>query len=123
MLQLIFMFLGIVYLFKLIGLGNASTKMVLPPEALADWRHQRSHQYVWGIIAGWGSFVVSFVVAKATMDPDGYYTQSDALAAAIPSLLIGIAILVVGIVFSMGAGRKAKAIEQQNAVSPFGTPS
>jgi len=121
MVQIVFMVLGIVYLFKLIGLGKAATTLGLPPEILAEWRHERTRQYVWGIVAGWGSFVVSLIVASATIDPAGYYTQSEVLAAEMPSLLAGLAVLIVGIVLSVRAGGKAKAIERQNAVSRLGT--
>jgi len=72
---------------------------------------------VWGIVAGWGSFVVSYIVFKATLDPNGYYSESDLLKAETPGLSVEFAILVIGLVFSAMAWRKAKAIEAQ-AIDP-----
>jgi len=117
MLVLALMVLGVVYLFKLIGLNGASANLALPSDAVAQWKHERTRQYVWGIVAGWGSFVVSYMIFKATLDPNGYYNQSDLLADEVPGLLIGLAILIIGLVLSVMAGKKAKAIEAQ-AIDP-----
>jgi len=117
MLQLALMVLGVVYLFKLIGLNGASANLALPSDAVAQWKHERTRQYVWGIVAGWGSFVVSYMIFKATLDPNGYYNQSDLLADEVPGLLIGLAILIIGLVLSVMAGKKAKVIEAQ-AIDP-----
>jgi hypothetical protein len=123
MLQVAFMVLGIVYVFKLIGLAKAGVQLGLPPEALAAWRHYRFRQYVWGIVAGWGSAVVGVIVLVATIKPGTYYTESEALAAQVPSLLAGIAVLIVGIVFSSRARGRARGIETQSAASTVWAPS
>jgi len=123
MLQLALMVLGVVYLFKLIGLNGASANLALPSDAVAQWKHERTRQYVWGIVAGWGSFVVSYMIFKATLDPNGYYNQSDLLADEVPGLLIGLAILIIGLVLSVMAGKKAKAIEAQAIDPNTGMPS
>jgi hypothetical protein len=117
MLQLALMVLGVVYVFKLIGLNGASANLALPSDAVAQWKRERTRQYVWGIVAGWGSFAISYIVFTATLDPNGYATESDLLAAETPGLLVGFAILVIGIVLSVMAGKKAKAIEKE-AIDP-----
>ena len=122
MLQIVVMILGIVYVFKLAGLNKAAANLALSPEALAEWKDSRTRQYVWGIVAGWGSFVLSYIVLKATLDPNGYYNESDLLAAEVPGLLVGLTVLIVGLVFSVRAGTRAKNIEQQVIDAPPGYP-
>jgi hypothetical protein len=111
MLQLVVMGIGVFYVFKLLTLAGASAKLGLPPDQLITWRALRQRQYGWGIAAGWGSFVVGLVVASATTGNRVYYSQSSALQAQIPTIVITAIVLVGGIVLSARAGRKATAIQ------------
>lgn len=123
MLQIIFMVLGIVYAVRLIGLSKAGTNLGLAPERLVEWRNLRRRQYIDGIVAGWGSLVATIVVAKLTIDPAGYTTQKEVDAANLPPLLVGIAVLIIGMVGSIRADRRAKAIEKFKVASSLDTPS
>jgi hypothetical protein len=122
MLQIIMLVVGVWYVYKLLTMGSAASKLRLPPEALAEWQAQRKRQYLWGIVAGWGSLVAAVITASATINPNGYYSTSDALNAEIPELVVGLIILFGGIFFSIRADRRAKTIERGAASSGYGMP-
>jgi hypothetical protein len=113
---------GVWYVYKLLTMGSAASKLPLPPEVLAEWRAQRKRQYLWGIAAGWGSLVAIIITASATINPNGYYTASDALNAEIPEFAVGLIVLFGGILLSIRADRRAKSIEREAANSGYGMP-
>jgi hypothetical protein len=122
MVQIFMLVVGVWYVYKLLTMGSAASKLQLPPEVLAQWRAQRKRQYLWGIAAGWGSLVATVITASATINPNGYYTASDALNAEIPVVAVGLIILFGGIVLSIRADRRAKSIERGAANSGYGMP-
>ena len=64
MIQLIFMVIGVVYLFKLIGMNSKTgAELGLDSETLVQWQGHRRRKYGWMIAAGWGSFVVGIAAA------------------------------------------------------------
>lgn len=121
MLQIVYMVLGIVYLARWVGLNRACSEMAgrgFDSSAVAEWRTLRVRQYAWGLVAGWGSFIIYFIVAKATLDPDGYYTYDEALSASMPAILTSLVVLIAGIVISVKAGHRASAMERKSPVAP-----
>jgi hypothetical protein len=107
MIQIIFMVIGVVYLFRLIGMNSQTgSQFGLDAETLAQWQAHRRKQYAWMIAAGWGSFVVSLLVgamAGAAFE--------DRTAAQIGALVVGLITMFGCYAVSAGAGSKAKEIE------------
>ena len=122
MLQIIMLVVGVYYLYRLATLSNLGLEFGFPPEILAQWRAHKKHQYVWGIVAGWGSLVASlialFAVQAATRKcyTSYYYNfcdDGDADTAFVWMVVVTAIVLIGGIVLSIMAGNKAKALEQQ----------
>ncbi len=64
MIQIILMIIGLVYFVKLLTLGSQSAaKLGWDATAFEEWKQLKRHECNWMIAAGWGSFVLSLVVA------------------------------------------------------------
>jgi len=119
MIQLIFMVVGVVYLFKLIALnGKTGSNLGLDAETLAKWQGHRRKQYIWMIAAGWGSFVmmlVAGVVVGAMMAAGGNVTEGGAFGAQIGVTVVGLIVMGSCYSVSSGAAKKAKELEAGKA--------
>jgi hypothetical protein len=115
MIQLIFMVIGIVYLFKLIGLNKRSgSHLGLDAESLAKWQEYRRKQYKWMIGAGWGSFGVSILITAiihAMTESGSRITQEGAVGAQIAIVVLTLIVMIGCYSVSAKAGREAKALE------------
>jgi hypothetical protein len=116
MLQLIMLVVGVYYLIKLLTLGSEGQKFGMPPEVLFQWRAQKQRQYIWGIVAGWGSLVVGFAFILV-MDPcyTGRCTTAEATNALLVVLGLTAVVLIGGIVLSMRARSKATQLQTRPA--------
>jgi uncharacterized membrane protein len=129
MIQIIMLVVGVFYAYRLLNLGAAGMKFGMHPEALVQWRAYKKRQYVWGIAAGWGSLVLGlgalFIVTAATrqcVNALGYnYCASNSSAANVWMILVTFAVLIVGIILSVMANNKAKALER-TGMNPNGAP-
>jgi hypothetical protein len=126
MIQIIMLGVGIYYLYQLTQLGRAGFNLGLSPDLLYQWRAQRRQQYLWGIVAGWGSLIGSIValVAVMAMTQRCYYgyCASDDDAAAVWMIVVTLVLLVGGIVLSLVARNKAIAIERLGRPYGYGAP-
>ena len=125
-LELPLLALGIFYIYKFTTLGADGLKLGMPPDALQTWSAQKRMQYIWGIVAVFGSFAVSFISyflwAATLRTCYGYYDTCDAGGNAV-ILLLGVflaPLVVLGVCLALSwmASGKAKAIQVQS--SPFG---
>ena len=126
MVQIVMLVVGVVYLFKWYNLGSAAQKLALPPQALAEWRSQRKKQYIWGIVAGWGSLVLGLIALFGVLATTkhcydfGFSTgaicdNGDSDSANGAMIIVTLIVLIGGIILSVMAGNKAKAIEQSGS--------
>jgi len=117
MIQIIFMVLGVVYLFRLIGMNKQTgSHLGLDEAALAAWQSHRRKQYIWMIAAGWGSLAVSFVAgflagAVVAVMSGGELTRDGATVAQIATLVISLIAMLSCYAVSSGAGKQAKELE------------
>jgi hypothetical protein len=115
MIQLIFMVVGVVYLFKLIGMNrNTGSELGLDEETLAKWQGLRRKQFIWMIAAGWGSFGVTLATG-ALIGAAIELSRDNAMVAQIAVLAIGLITMFSCYSFSSRAGKKAKEIEARKA--------
>jgi hypothetical protein len=107
MIQLIFMVVGVVYLFKLIAMNkNTGSHLGLDADTLAKWQGHKRTQYAWMIAAGWGSFAVMLVVAAAIGMAFG-----SPIAAQVAAVLVCLITMIKCYSVSSGAATAAKQLE------------
>jgi hypothetical protein len=122
MLQIILMVLGVVYLFKLLMMNKSTgSNLGLEADALAQWQSHRRWQYIWMIVAGWGSAAFGIVVgliAGVVMGARGGLTQDDLFTLQIVITILSIIVIIVFWVLSSRQEKKAKALERQASGAP-----
>lgn len=62
MVQLIFMFLGVVGFFKLMGIDGRARKLNMDQSDAIRWRFHRRREYLWMMAAGWGIALAQILV-------------------------------------------------------------
>jgi len=120
MIQIIFMVIGVVYLFKLVSMTkNTGSDLSFDAEKLANWQSHRRQQYIWMIAAGWGSAAVSFglgILAVAVLNASGQLTQENASAAQIVVLVISLIVMFSCYRVSSSQAKKAKELERGDRI-------
>jgi hypothetical protein len=125
MIQIIMLVVGVYYAYRLLNLGSAGLNFGMHPEALIQWRAQKKAQYLWGIVAGFGSLALglgAMFVVTATSRRCVYsdYCYSDTSAASLWMILVTLVVLIAGIALSVKANNKAKALER-TGMNPLGS--
>ena len=118
MLQIIFMVIGVYYLFRLLTMNpmTGARPGLLGP-ALVEWQRTKRREYIAMIIAGWGSFAVNIAVDVALAPSGGFAADSDAMSVMLLSLVAGLIVLVAGGVVSYRAHQKCKDLELRATVA------
>jgi|ERR1035437_8502193 hypothetical protein len=113
---------GVYYLIRLFTLGSDGAKFGMTPEVLNEWKAKKRSQYIWGIIAGWGSAIAYFVYLFL-LDPcfRGYCSRGDLASSTLVGLFLTVVILIIGIVLSVRGGRAAKRL-QSTGQAAWGQP-
>jgi hypothetical protein len=132
--------LGVFYIYKLTVLKADGLKYGMPPDVLEAWRGNKRMQYIWGIIAIFGSGAISIIgffayvvtYPSCTSSYNSYtytYNSCDNLqtGGAVAILIVGwilapLVVLVVGLVLSWMSSSKAKALEAQGTPVAYGMP-
>jgi Na+/melibiose symporter-like transporter len=121
MIQIIFMVIGVVYLFKLIGIEKTGSRLGLDAETLAKWQGHRRKQYLWMIAAGWGSFVIALVITIVIGAAVDSMTENVALGVQIAMIVVGLITMFSCYSISSREAKKAVELEAGKAVPPDST--
>ena len=121
MFQAIMLVVGVYYLLRLVTLGSAGVNVGMPPEVLQQWRGQKRRQYIWGIVAGWGSFVFGLILLSTTFNicQQNVYncTSAQALEVTVMVFVMTLPVLLGGVLLSDRARRKAKTLQRGTSAS------